>query len=344
MSDSLHVGMVLPFSGPGGQYGPSAQAVTELAIEDINATGGILGRKLSPVWIDGGRPPTVVAHDVRRMLDAGSLDATSGWHTSAIREALAPLAAGSIPYVYPALYEGGETASRVLCTGETPDLQIIPAIRWLRDHKGAQRWGLVGDDYVWPRKTAAVLERQANELGISIEQQWFVPQEQATTTRELTRICDEMKQHRLQGLLILMVGQNAARFNREFSKHLQLSGIVRFCPLMDENTLLASGAKSTKRLFTAGGYFASLTTEDSLDLNERFTRTLGETAPILSTTAESCYEGLLALRALLSQQVSAPISYHGPRGAVSLGSNTQQTIYIAQVHHYDFEILDCIAQ
>lgn len=56
MSDSLHVGMVLPFSGPGGQYGPSAQAVTELAIEDINATGGILGRKLSPVWTDGGRP------------------------------------------------------------------------------------------------------------------------------------------------------------------------------------------------------------------------------------------------------------------------------------------------
>lgn len=181
MSDSLHVGMVLPFSGPGGQYGPSAQAVTELAIEDINATGGILGRKLSPVWIDGGRSPAVVAHDVRRMLDGGSLDAISGWHTSAIREALAPLAAGSIPYVYPALYEGGETASRVLCTGETPDLQIIPAIRWLRDHKGAQRWGLVGDDYVWPRKTATVLEQQANELGISIEQQWFVPQEQATT-------------------------------------------------------------------------------------------------------------------------------------------------------------------
>ena len=42
------------------------------------------------------------AHDVRRMLDDGSLDAISGWHTSAIREALAPLAAGSIPYVYPA--------------------------------------------------------------------------------------------------------------------------------------------------------------------------------------------------------------------------------------------------
>ena len=344
MADSLHVGMVLPFSGPGGQYGPSSQAVTELAIEDINATGGILGRRLSPVWIDGGRAPDIVAQDVRHMLDDGSLDAISGWHTSAVREALAPLAAGSIPYVYPALYEGGETTSRVLCTGETPDLQIIPAIRWLRDHKGAQRWGIVGDDYIWPRKTAAALGKHTHELDISIERQWFIPQEATSSPRALAHICDDMKQHALQGLLILMVGQNAARFNREFSKHMQLSGIARFCPLMDENTLLACGAKSTKRLFTAGGYFSSLTTEDSLDLNERFTRTLGETAPLLSTTAESCYEGLLALRALLSQQASAPLSYRGPRGAVSLGAHAQQTIYIAQAHHYDFEILDCISQ
>lgn len=344
MGDAWRVGMVIPFSGPGGHYGPSAQAVTELAMSDINASGGILGRELAPVWVDGGRAPSEVAGEVRRLLDKGGIESISGWHTSAVREAVAPVAAGEVPYVYPALYEGGETMSHVLCSGETPDLQIMPAVRWLMEHKGAQRWGIVGDDYVWPRRTAQALEAHAGGLGITIERQWFVSQDGVSSPKELARICTEMKGEPLQGLLVLMVGQNAALFNREFARHLQLSGIARFCPLMDENTLLSIGKKGARRLFTAGGYFSSLNTEASLDLTERFASTLGMEAPVLSTTAESCYEGLLALRALVMRNAGARISYEGPRGEITLGERVRQTIYIAQARDYDFEILDRIAQ
>ena len=345
MGDELRVGMIIPFSGPGGQYGPSAQAVTELAMHDINGSGGIAGHEVAPVWIDGGKSPDAVASEVDRMIDEGNIDAVSGWHTSAVRESVAPIVIGRVPYVYPALHEGGEAESHVLFSGESPDDQIIPAVRWLRDYKCVERWAIVGDDYIWPRQSAAFFASHADDLGVEIVAQRFIPQREVLEGRSLARICEELSTLPVQGLLLLMVGQNAALFNREFARHLELGGVARFCPLMDENTLLASGRKGARRLFTAGGYFSSMNTEGSLELVEGFEREKGPSAPVLSNTAESCYEGLIALKAMLERGPSKePLSYHGPRGLVSICPDRAiQPIYIAEASDFGFEILGRIA-
>jgi urea transport system substrate-binding protein len=56
-------------------------------------------------------------------------------------------------------------------TGETPDRQVHPALRWLRTECGARRWAVVGDDYIWPRQTAWVTRRYAAEIALET----FVP-------------------------------------------------------------------------------------------------------------------------------------------------------------------------
>ena len=161
----LRVGLIVPLQGPAGIFGPSCEAVAATALRAINDTG-VLGRELAVEVIDGGAPPTRIAEEVARLLDAGCIDAVTGWHISAVREAVAPVTAGRIPYVYTSLYEGGEARPGVFCSGETPARQIAPALRWLRDSCGIRSWFIVGDDYIWPRASVDVTKSFARQLGL----------------------------------------------------------------------------------------------------------------------------------------------------------------------------------
>ncbi|MDT0323980.1 ABC transporter substrate-binding protein, partial [Streptomyces millisiae] len=118
-----------------------------------------MGREVHIEVVDGGAPPSAVAAEVRRLIDGGHVDAVSGWHISSVRHALAPVVAGRVPYSYPALYEGGERRRGIYCCGETPDQQIAPALRWMRDNLGIRKWFVVGDDYVWPRTSLSEVRR-----------------------------------------------------------------------------------------------------------------------------------------------------------------------------------------
>jgi urea transport system substrate-binding protein len=83
MSDFV-VGVLLHFQGPGGIYGPSCQAVTELAVAELNATGGILGRPVRAELLDAGQPTPQLRRRLGAALDGGRLHGLTGWHTSAV--------------------------------------------------------------------------------------------------------------------------------------------------------------------------------------------------------------------------------------------------------------------
>jgi urea transport system substrate-binding protein len=100
-------------------FGPSCEASARLAVAEINSSCGVLGRELRLVVIDGGQWPTRVADEVDSLISAGAIDAVIGWHISAVRQAVAPPTVGRVPYVYTALYEGGERR-RVCSSPERP--------------------------------------------------------------------------------------------------------------------------------------------------------------------------------------------------------------------------------
>ena len=105
-------------------------------MEEINTEGGVLGRELNLVPVDGGAAPCSVARNVDALIRAGAVEAVTGWHISAVREAVAPVIGGRVPYAYTALYEGGEHRPGVFLTGETPDLQLGPALDWFASAVG----------------------------------------------------------------------------------------------------------------------------------------------------------------------------------------------------------------
>ncbi|MGE2730593.1 substrate-binding domain-containing protein [Mycolicibacterium vaccae] len=346
----FRVGLVIPLQGPAGIFAPSCEAVAELAAREVNDRGGLHGREVVIEVLDGGAPGAQVARTVAERLRGRGLDAVTGWHISAVRNQLAPVIGNRIPYVYTSLYEGGEQTPGVFCTGETPRIQIAPALAWLRDHFGIRSWCLVGDDYVWPRGSAAAARAYCRDLGLDIRREIYVPFGSDDFRAPVQRAIDSGA----QAVLMLLVGQDAVLFNREFARRAGHDRMARFSPLMEENMLLASGAGSTENLFVAAAYFNSLATPGAMELMGRYVATYGADAPPLNAMAESCYEGLRTLEALFERARTAEIGelmtsaqhigFDSPRGPVNMrGNHLDQRVYIATADCYDFDILDSLS-
>lgn len=345
-SEDLPVGMVIPLQGPAGIFGPSCEAVTEVAMDEINKSGGILGKRLRPVIIDGGAEAPTVAGRVGELISAGEVHAVTGWHISRVRQHLVPIVDDHVPYVYTSLYEGGENATGVFCSGETPPDQVAPAMRWMRDEQGMRSCFIVGDDYIWPRGTARAVHDYARGLGIGIAGEAFV----SLGTGEFDTIMERIARSGADTVLMLLVGQDAVYFNRSFAAWGLHERIRRLTPLMEENMLLGSGAESTAELYVAAAYFRALATESALDLTGAYARMHGPQAPALNNMAESCFEGLMALAGLMRRaQDTAPrtltaigdqVGYDGPRGPMQIRhGNVRQHVYLAKADGLSFDIL-----
>ena len=346
-SGTVNIALVIPMRGPAGLFGLSCMACAVLAAEEINQDGGLQGREMHLVAVDGAGTPETVASRVAPLVRGGHVEGVAGWHLSHVRRALATHLQGEVPYVYSALYEGGEQAPEVFLTGETPDRQIAPAMMWLSAELGIRRWAVVGDDYLWPRGSAAAVHVYARNLGLEITDEVFVPLGQADFSRVLKRL----RRSNAQAVLMLLVGEDAVHFNRTFAAFGLHERMVRLSSLMDENMLLASGPQATQGLFSAAGYFDSLATEDALDLVGRYTGRFGPDAPVLNSMGESCYEALQLLATMsrragsldvrkLLRTAASPLGYHGPRGSVHLQNHhLVQKVSLARADGTDFEVL-----
>ncbi|GAA2547924.1 substrate-binding domain-containing protein [Pseudonocardia hydrocarbonoxydans] len=344
--DVLNMALVVPLHGPAGIFGPSCESCAALATEEINAAGGVLGRELNLVPVDGGNPPAVVATEVDALIRAGSIEAVTGWHISAVREAVAPRIAGRVPYAYTALYEGGEHRPGVFLTGETPDLQLGPALDWFADRVGVRRWTIVGDDYVWPRRSARVARRYLRTIGGTVCDEMYVP----LGTSEFSRVLHRVEASGCDAVLMLLIGDDAVAFNRAFSAQGLDRDVLRFSSLIDENVLLASGADNTRGLMTSAGFFEDLATASGLDFAATYSRRFGPDAPVLNSLGESCYEGVRLLTELMHRAGSADVlpmtsvaeglSYETPRGTVELRDrHLRQRVFLATADGLSWDVI-----
>ena len=344
--DTIRIGLAIPLQGSAGIFGPSCEAVAELCTHKLNERG-VLGCRIEIEPIDAGAAPEQIAAQVSDLLDRGRIHALTGWHISSVREYLAPVTAGRIPYVYTSLYEGGEHRAGVFCSGETPLQQIAPALSWLRDNLGLRRWFIVGNDYIWPRASADATVEYARELDLQVVGARFV----RFGTYDFAPLVRHIARSSAEGVLMFLVGQDGVAFNRAFAAEGAHKQMLRLSPLMEENMLLASGVEATSNLYVSAGYFRSLPTAGSLDLVGDYTGMFGANAPPLNNQAESCYEGITVLANLMGAAqcpdlgciltASADgLGYDGPRGAVELVSgHLRQKVHLAKASGADFDVI-----
>jgi urea transport system substrate-binding protein len=342
----IDIALVFPMQGPAGIFGPTCELCAQLAVEQINADGGVLGRQLRLLPVDGGAPPRQVADEVEALVSLGAVQGVTGWHISSVRQALAPRIAHRVPYVYTALYEGGERTEGVYLTSETPDGQLLPAMRLLTQERRVRRWHVVGNDYVWPRRTARAARLFAARSGSVVCAATYLP----LGTHDFADVLGRLERSEADGVLMLLVGNDAVRFNRAFAAAGLDARCLRLSTLMDENMLMASGASATGDLYSTAGFFASMVTPENLDFHGRYAQRFGVDAPQLGSLGESCYEGVLLLAALIERArtldvraigaVGEAVCYEGPRGVMQLHRrHVSQRIYLAQARALEFDVV-----
>lgn len=344
--DVLPIAFVVPLQGPTGIYGPSCLACGELAAEQLNARGGICGREIELIVIDGGREPHTVAAEVGALVDSGAVEAVAGWHISAVRQAITQRIGGKVVYAYSAMHEGRDDTPGVFMLGERPINQLLPAATWMREQLGVGRWAVVGNDYVFPRVTGATARLALRDTASSVVSETYVP----LGTRNFSTVLSELETAEVDGVMMLLMGQDAVHFNRQFARLGLADHLSRLSPAIEENTLLGGGPGAHHNLYAAAAYFDGMDTVESSDLAAAYYGRYGPWAPALNAVGESCYEAVIFL-ARVGQTcgsmrvdglgaMSSGTFYDGPRGLVQLDGNLlNQDVYIAAADDVEFSVL-----
>ena len=141
-----------------------------MAIDEINAKGGVLGMKIEPVVVDPASNWPLFAEKARQLITQDKVAVTFGCWTSVSRKSVLPVfeELNSLLF-YPVQYEGEEISRNVFYTGAAPNQQAIPAVEYLmsKDGGSAKRWVLLGTDYVYPRTTNKILRAFLKSKGVA---------------------------------------------------------------------------------------------------------------------------------------------------------------------------------
>jgi urea transport system substrate-binding protein len=150
---------------------------TLLAIDEVNHAGGVMGRHLHPIVVDGKSDPDVFAAAAERLLAEEKVDVVFGCWTSASRKAVRPVFERNAGLLfYPVQYEGLEQSPRIVYTGPAPNQQLLPALDYLTGPLGKKRLFVVGSDYVFPRTAHAILADRVKQLpGVEVVGSAFLP-------------------------------------------------------------------------------------------------------------------------------------------------------------------------
>ncbi|QRQ86510.1 urea ABC transporter substrate-binding protein [Cupriavidus oxalaticus] len=168
--EPIKVGILHSLSGTMAISETSLKDVALMTIDEINKSGGVLGRKLEPVVVDPASNWPLFAEKARQLVSKDKVAVTFGCWTSVSRKSVLPVyeELNSLLF-YPVQYEGEEMSKNVFYTGAAPNQQAIPAVEYLmsKEGGGAKRFFLLGTDYVYPRTTNKILRAFLKSKGVA---------------------------------------------------------------------------------------------------------------------------------------------------------------------------------
>ena len=169
-ADTIKVGVLHSLSGTMAISETTLKDTVLMMIEEQNKKGGLLGKQLEPVVVDPASNWPLFAEKARELLTQEEVDVIFGCWTSVSRKSVLPVLEELNGLMfYPVQYEGEESSKNVFYTGAAPNQQAIPAVDYLMNELGAERWVLAGTDYVYPRTTNKILEAYLKSKGVAEE-------------------------------------------------------------------------------------------------------------------------------------------------------------------------------
>lgn len=167
-AETIKVGVLHSLSGTMAISETTLKDTVLMMIEEQNKNGGLLGKQLEPVVVDPASDWPLFAEKTRELLTKEKVDVIFGCWTSVSRKSVLPVIEELNGLLfYPVQYEGEESSKNVFYTGAAPNQQAIPAVDYLMNEIGVERWVLAGTDYVYPRTTNKILEAYLKAKGVA---------------------------------------------------------------------------------------------------------------------------------------------------------------------------------
>jgi branched-chain amino acid transport system substrate-binding protein len=172
----IKIGALTDLTGAFGIVGKANKAIAQFTVDEINAKGGVLGRKLELVVVDGASDPATNAKVAGQLVNQDKVDMVIGGVTSAEREAVKGIIAtrGRTMFIWPASYEGGECDDNVWSVGAVPNQQVDPTVDYLLA-QGAKTYYLCGNDYSYPRNVLKAARARIEAGGGKVLGEDYIP-------------------------------------------------------------------------------------------------------------------------------------------------------------------------
>lgn len=262
----------------------------QLAIDEINAMGGILGRKIKVIKEDGASDWPTFAEKSKKLLINDRCAAVFGCWTSASRKAVLPVfeKENGILY-YPTFYEGLEQSKNVIYTGQEATQQILYALDWASKEKKAKTFFFVGSDYIWPRTSMKIarahIERVA-KLGKVVGEEYY-----PLGSTNFGSLMNKIKLQKPDCIFTAVVGGS----NVAFYKALKAAGITGDKQLLvtlsvTEDEMTGVGGENFKGFYSSMKYFQSLENESNKKFVAAFKGKYGKDA-VIGDVTQAAYLG-----------------------------------------------------
>lgn len=260
-----------------------------LAIEQINAEGGVLGRQVKIIQEDGASDWPTFAEKAKKLLEADKVAAVFGCWTSASRKAVLPIFEKDNGLLYyPTFYEGLEQSKNVFYTGQEATQQILSALDWLAKEKGAKTFYLVGSDYIWPRTSMKIARKHIeNVLHGEVVGEEYYP----LGGTQFGSLTNKIKLKKPDVVFAAVVGGS----NVAFYKQLKAAGITSAKQTLltlsvTEDEMLGIGGENMAGFYSSMKYFQTLDNDNNKKFVEAFKAKYGKDA-VIGDVTQAAYLG-----------------------------------------------------
>ncbi|MGJ8632793.1 MAG: urea ABC transporter substrate-binding protein [Luteolibacter sp.] len=261
----------------------------QLAIDQINAMGGVLGRQIKVIKEDGASDWPTFAEKAKKLLVSDKVGTVFGCWTSASRKAVLPVFEKEKGMLYyPTFYEGLEQSPNVIYTGQEATQQILDGLNWVAKEKKAKTFYLIGSDYIWPRTSMKIARKHIENVlkGKVVGEEFY-----ALGTTQFGSLINKIKLKKPDVVYAAVVGGS----NVSFYKQLKAAGITSAKQTLltisvTEDEVLGIGGENLEGFYSCMKYFQSLENESNKEFVAAFKEKYGKDS-VIGDVTQAAYLG-----------------------------------------------------
>jgi urea transport system substrate-binding protein len=335
--DTVKVGLLNSLSGTMAISEVTVHNALLLAVKEINAAGGVLGKKLKPISQDGASDWPTFAEKAEALITDDKVVATFGCWTSASRKAVKPVFERYKSLLfYPVQYEGLEQSPYIFYVGATTNQQIVPALDYLKK-QGLTRLYLVGSDYVFPRTANKIIKAYAEAQGMKVVGEDYAP----LGSTEFSTIVNKVKEAGADAVFNTLNGDSNVAFFKEYkSAGLTAKSLPVLSVSIAEEEVKSIGTQYLEGQLTAWNYYETTPGAANTEFVEAYQAAYGKDKPT-SDPMEAAYISVYLWKEMVEKagsfdvakvkKASDGIELDAPEGKVTVDGTTQHVYKTARI-------------